>query len=51
MNCKKILPEYFGFEGIGILFRDVKTNHLFTIGGAEDQDDKHILDIKEKKKG
>lgn len=22
MNCREILPRYFGFEGIGILFRD-----------------------------
>ena len=31
MNCKKILPEFFGFEGLGILFRDHESENLFTI--------------------
>ena len=31
MNCSKILPEFFGFEGVGILFRDHETNNLFSI--------------------
>ena len=31
MNCRKILPEFFGFEGVGILFRDQTTDNLFTI--------------------
>ena len=31
MNCSKILPEFFGFEGVGILFRDHQTNNLFSI--------------------
>ena len=28
-NCKKILPDYFGFETIGILFRDQQDDYLF----------------------
>jgi len=26
LKCRKELPEFFGFEGIGILFRDTKSN-------------------------
>jgi hypothetical protein len=28
---KRALPEFFGFEGVGILFLDQKTKELFTI--------------------
>ena len=31
MHCKKILPTFFGFEGVGILFRDHESENLFTI--------------------
>ncbi len=35
MNCKTTLPQFFGFEGVGILFRDHKTDNLFNIGDDE----------------
>lgn len=31
MNCKQTLAEYFGFEAIGILFRDQTDDYLFCI--------------------
>ena len=43
------MPKYFGFEGVGILFRDIKTNHLFSIDAREDEDDATILREKERK--
>jgi hypothetical protein len=29
------LPEYFGFEGVGVLVRDMKTDTLFSINEIE----------------
>lgn len=26
-----MLPSFFGFKGVGLMFRDVKTNMLFTM--------------------
>lgn len=31
MKSRDLLTKYFDFEGIGILFRDVRTNDLFSI--------------------
>lgn len=31
LKSREFLPQYFDFEGLGILFRDVKTNNLFSI--------------------
>lgn len=25
------MPKYFGFEGVAILLKDIKTNELFTL--------------------
>ena len=30
-NCKRTLPDFFGFEAIGILFRDQTDDFLFCI--------------------
>ena len=42
-EAKKLLPEYFGFESVGVLLLDTKTMDLFTI--AEIQKD--MSDVKE----
>ena len=34
---KTALPKFFGFEGIGILLRDLKTQELFTISENHDK--------------
>ena len=31
VNIRKVLPDFFGFEGVGLLFRDEKTGNLFVI--------------------
>ena len=36
---KQHLPGFFGFEGLGILIRDMKTDLLFTINEI-DEDEK-----------
>ena len=45
MNCREILPEFFGFEGVGILFRDSHTDNLFSIEDAEEEGDKEIIKV------
>ena len=50
MNCKKILPEFFGFEGVGILFRDHESENLFTIEQDELEGDSKIIETKSKRK-
>ena len=42
MNCKEKLPAFFGFEGVGILFRDHNTDNLFNIGDDENDADEDI---------
>lgn len=42
-NCKEILPKYFGFEGAGILLRDVKTDFLFSINELSRDESEMIL--------
>jgi len=34
-----VLPAYFQFEGLGILFKDIKTESLFTINQTFDEDE------------
>lgn len=34
------LPQFFKFEGIGVLFRDMKTNELYTIHENERPENK-----------
>ena len=46
---RKILPKFFNFEGIGILFRDIKDNNLFSIDNSIDEDDVHIMKVLEDK--
>jgi len=49
MNCKKILPEFFGFEGVGILFRDQITDNLFSIEQDEHEGDTEMIKLKDSK--
>jgi hypothetical protein len=49
----KVLPAFLGFEGLGILFRDIKTDALFAISDQYDESDlKNMKSFDEKiKKG
>ena len=47
MHARKILPDFFGFEGVGILFRDRNDNNLFSIEEHEEEEDREILRIRE----
>ena len=49
-HARKILPDFFGFEGVGILFRDRRDNNLFSIEEHEEDEDKEILKIREERK-
>ena len=49
MNCRKILPQFFGFEGVGILFRDQLTDNLFSIEQDEQEGDSEMIKLKEQK--
>lgn len=49
MNCREVLPTFFGFEGVGILFRDHITNNLFTIETDEKEDEQEIIRLKREK--
>ena len=49
MHARKILPDFFGFEGVGILFRDRNDNNLFSIEEHEEEEDKEILKVREAK--
>ena len=46
LATKKIIPEFFGFEGVGILFRDSVKNTLFSVEDQEVEEDRKILNIK-----
>lgn len=48
-KIKKILPEFMGFDGIGILFRDTKTDNLFTISDTFDESDLRLIKEHEEK--
>ena len=48
-KIKRILPEFMGFEGLGILFRDTKTDNLFTISDTFDESDLRMIKIFEEK--
>ena len=37
---KKQLPEFFGFEAVGIMLRDMKSNQMFTINEVSNEDQK-----------
>lgn len=50
MNCRKILPEFFGFEGVGILFRDQQTDNLFSIEQDDHEGDDDLIKLKERKR-
>lgn len=41
---KSHLPEFFGFEAVGIMLRDVKSNQMFTINeiSNDDTNDWHL---------
>lgn len=49
LNCQKILPEFFGFEGVGILFRDHTNSTLFSIELDEKESDIEIMKIIDQK--
>lgn len=36
-QVQSLLPEFFGFEGVGIMFRDMKTGNMFTISAKLDE--------------
>jgi len=38
-NCREILPDYFGFEKIGILFRDQTDDYLFAYEDEKSDDE------------
>ena len=51
VEIKKSLPKYFGFEGLGIMFRDVKTGSMFTIEqNFDDTEVKQMNDFIAKKR-
>lgn len=50
LNAKKVLPEYFQFEGVGILLRDTKDNTLFTIEQTFDDDEEALMKQCQEKK-
>ena len=43
MVAREELTKYFGFEGFGLLFKDVKTNELFSY--EREYTDKESSDI------
>ena len=49
MNCREVLPKFFGFEGIGILFRDHLTDKLFSIEQDEKEGDEELMKLKQRK--
>lgn len=42
-SIKQELPRFFGFQEVGLLFRDVKTNLLFTMNEISDDYAKQML--------
>lgn len=48
-RIKKILPKFLGFEGIGILFRDTKTDHLFSISDTFDESELKLMKERDEK--
>ena len=43
------MPKFFGFEGIGILFRDTKTDKLFSIQQDDQPGDREQIEKKKLK--
>ena len=37
-GIRKTLPEFFGFESVGILIRDMKTDQMFTLNELKNDD-------------
>lgn len=48
-QAKTVLPKFFGFVGVGILFRDRKLNCLFSVDSLHFEDDNEIVKKKEKR--
>jgi len=44
-EIQSTLPKLFGFEGVGIMFRDIKTGNMFTISGKLDEEEAKAEDI------
>ena len=40
-SIRELLPQYFGFEQVGILLLDTKTNNLFTVSDDDGQPDQN----------
>ena len=40
LAAKRIIPDFFGFEGVGILFRDSVKNTLFSVEEQEIEEDR-----------
>lgn len=49
LHCRVVLTEFFGFEGLGILFRDQINDNLFSIDLDERENDLSLLKLKEQK--
>ena len=45
-----IIPQFFGFIGVGILFRDKKLDCLFSVDSQEFEEDSEIVKQKELRK-
>ena len=45
-----IIPQFFGFVGVGILFRDKKLDCLFSVDSQEFEEDGEIVKQKELRK-
>lgn len=43
LKAQKVLPEYFQFEGVGILLRDSLDNTLFTIEQTFDDEEEEMM--------
>lgn len=50
-SCRQELCKYFGFEGLGLLFRDTATNDLFSVERDFSQDEEaEAARLREKKR-
>lgn len=49
LKMKKLIPDYLGFEGLGILFRDTKTDKLFTVQDTYKDEDLALAEVVDEK--
>jgi len=51
LATESLLPEYLGFEGVGLMFRDTENNGLFSLQTNYSDDEIRLINqVKEKKK-